>query len=437
MGIAAAGLLSVIAAIRMVSLIAQLPSRSTQVDYSIYYTSAYLMRHGEDPYTTSLNSVAPAFGMRIRYIPGATDPPAFLLMFEPLTILGPEEGYWTWQALNALALAVSLWMLLGRGSGLRPDVAIALAALAVMYPAVINHFYYAQSKMPLLLLLVVTMRLLESRRDIAAGLALALAGLTRIVPLLLLGYLLIERRWRAIASTVIGVIGGLIATGLMIGFPVEFSFVNAIRVLTGTRVLRFDTNVALSSFVSRLYWASFGVDPSAGIEALRHATIAGAALAVAALTCLATLRTAPAEDRDSRAFSLWVVIVILLSPTAWIFNMVILFIPFAQICSAARYGRASRWTIALAAASYTLLMIGCPWGCVGYSGELFYMLASRAGINIEPIARQTATLSLLLAWAAAFAFARSGERTERSIPASARSWPPVDAPQPSNADANV
>ena len=337
-----------------------------------------------------------------------TDPPTFLAMFDP-DDLGPKKAYWTWQALNALALAVSLWMLLGRGSGLRPDVSIALAALAVMYPAVVNHFYYGQNKVQILLLLVLTMRLLESRRDAAAGLALALAGLMRIFPLLLLGYLLIERRWRAVVFAGFGVIAGLLATGLAVGFSVELSFVNAIDALTSPRMLHYDTNVALGSFVSRLYWARFGVDPGAGIEALRHATVAAAALALMALTCLATLRTAPAEDRDSRAFCLWVATAIALSPTAWIHYMVLLFIPFARISSSAGCGRGNGWAIVLAVASYTLLMAGCPWGCVWSSGELFSMLARYAGTGIVPqrIIPQTATLSLLLAWAAAFVFAMS------------------------------
>ena len=98
---AAACLLAAIAAIRTVSLFAQLPSRSTQVDHSIYYASAYLLRRGLNPYTTHLGAVAAALGLHTR-LPGATDPPTFLLMFEPLTILGPKKAYWTWQALNAL-----------------------------------------------------------------------------------------------------------------------------------------------------------------------------------------------------------------------------------------------------------------------------------------------------------------------------------------------
>lgn len=406
-GMTAAALLWLIAAVRMLSLFGQLPSRATQVDYSVYYLSGYLLRHGDNPYSADLNQLADRFGMNTLGIPRATDPPTFLAMFEPLTLLSPQTGFWVWTAINALALAAALWMLLGPGSGLRPDVGIALAALAVMYPAVVSHVYYGQNKVQILLLLVLTMRWLEARRDGAAGLALALAGLMRIFPLLLVGYLVIERRWRAVVFTAIGLIGGLIATGFAIGFRLEWSFVNGIDVLTGTRWLGYYTNVALGSFVSRLYWDRFGVHPGSGIETLRHITVAFAELDVLALACLVTLRSAPKEDSDSRIFCLWVVSAIMLSPTAWIHYMVLLFIPFARICSAASRGRGNGAAIALTIISYALLMGGCPWGCLVYSGEFFHLLAWRAGLHIEAIIWETATLTLLLAWAAALAFAMS------------------------------
>jgi hypothetical protein len=406
-GLTAACLLALLAALRLASFAKQLPSRSTLNDYSIYYVSAYLLRQGENPYTTNLTDPAARLGLVSR-LPGATDPPTYLLMIEPLALLTPQSAYWTWQALNALALTVSLWMLLGRG--LRADLAIALVASAVIYPAVINHFYYGQNKVQILLLLVLAMRFFESRRDAAAGVALALAALTRIFPLLLLGYLLIERRWRAMLFALATITGGMIVTGLAIGFGVEASFFKGFDTLTSTKVINYDTNVALGSFVSRLYWARFGVDPGARIEALRHLTIAAAALGVIALTCIATLRTASRRDPDSRIYSLWVATSILLSPTAWIHYMVMLFIPFARICSAANYRRASRFAITLAVTSYLLLLTGCPWGCTWYSGEFFSVVARHLGIGdaLDLVIRQTATLSLMLGWTAAFVFAMNG-----------------------------
>lgn len=391
-----AACLSAIAAIRIAAMITELPPRYTQADYSIYYLSGYLLRHGGNPYTSDLNALAARFGMDTNAMPHATDPPTFLAMFEPLSALSPEQSYWAWQGLNAIALAASLWMLLGRGSGLRPEAGIALAALAMMYPAVVNHFYFGQNKVQILLLLVLTMRWLEAGRDGAAGLALALAGLMRIFPLLLVGYLVFERRWRALVFTAIGLIGGLLATGFVVGFPVGLSFVHAIDVLTATRLLHYDTNIALASFVSRLYWSRFGEAPGAAIETMRHATIAAAWLGMLGGTCLVTFRNAAAEDRASRLFALWVATAIALSPTAWIHYMVLLFIPFARIFSSADRSHPNRAAIVLAVASYTLLLTVCPQGC------------------ITRYIPYTTTISLLLGWAAALAFA-IGHNSRESV----------------------
>src|SRR5208337_4069325 len=111
-------------------------------------------------------------------------------------------------------------------------------------------------------------------------------------------------------------------------------------------------------------WSRFGVAPETGIETLRHATIAAAWLGMIGLTCLATLRNAPAQDHNSRLFALWVATAIALSPTAWIHYMVLLFIPFARIFSSASRSRPNRGAITLAVASYTLLIAVCPGGCI-------------------------------------------------------------------------
>ena len=99
-------------------MFAELRPRYTQVDYSIYYLSGYLLRHGENGYTTDLNPLAGRLGMDTHdHTARDRSAPTFLAMFEPLTILSPRLGYWTWTAFNALALAASLWMLLGSDPG--------------------------------------------------------------------------------------------------------------------------------------------------------------------------------------------------------------------------------------------------------------------------------------------------------------------------------
>ena len=380
----AAACLAAVAAVRVVLMLVELPARYSQVDFSVYYLSGYLLRSGENPYTSDLTRLGARLGMDTHGIPRATDPPTFLAILEPLTLLPPKPAYWTWQVLNALALAASLWMLLGRRSGLRPEAGIAMAAFAVIDPATVSHFFFAQNKVQILLLLVLAMRWLEVRRDGAAGMALAAACLMRIFPLLIIGYLMIKRRWRAVVFTIAGLIGGLIVTCVLVGLKVVMSFGNAIEVLTATRWLHYDTNVALAAFVSRLYWSRFGESPAAQIEMLRHATITVVSLAMLACTCLVTFRRAPEKDRDSRLYALWVTTAIVLSPTAWIHYMVLLFIPFARIFTSASR---NRFAMALTIASYMLLMTACPDGC------------------ITRFIPYTTTLSLMLAWSAALAFA--------------------------------
>src|SRR5260370_40159437 len=63
----------------------QVRGRVTHWDFSHYYLSALAMRAGLNPYTTDLRSLGRALG--IEGIDHATYPPAFLLCFEPLTLM--------------------------------------------------------------------------------------------------------------------------------------------------------------------------------------------------------------------------------------------------------------------------------------------------------------------------------------------------------------
>ena len=71
------------------------------------------------------------------YISQATDPPTFLLMFEPLTLMPIHESYWVWQAINLAAFIVALVLLFApRFSGLPRPLAMTLTGLAMVYAPV-------------------------------------------------------------------------------------------------------------------------------------------------------------------------------------------------------------------------------------------------------------------------------------------------------------
>src|SRR6185437_8261650 len=136
-----------------------------------------------DPYTTDLDRFGPELHLEIDPIHYATDPPTFLLCFKPLARLPLAEAFWLWTALNFAALVVSLALLL-RDSGVGTWTALALVALALLYPPVGEHFFYGQNKILVLLMLVLLMRWMADGHDAAAGLILGIAVLLRGFPLL-------------------------------------------------------------------------------------------------------------------------------------------------------------------------------------------------------------------------------------------------------------
>ena len=337
------------------ALLNQLPSRPNHFDFSIYYASGLAMREHRDPYTTDLNTIAPALDLEIEPMHYATDPPTYLLAFEPLTLLPLERAFWLWEALNLAALLVSL-ALLFKGSGLGAWTTLAIVALALLYPPVGEHFFYGQNKIFVLLMLALMIRWMAGGHDAAAGLILGVAVLMRGFPLLIVGYLLLRRRWRAIAYTILGIVAGALATIAFLGLPQTLSFSHGLQTVAMPRYLAVPINVSLGAFVSRMYWYSIGAGPGLS-NLIRRLLVAAAQLGVLALTVKATLKSRDSEDLDWRAFALWVVTAVLLAPTAWVHYLVLMLIPFVFMAIAAGHGRANHRAIWMAVASFLLIAL--------------------------------------------------------------------------------
>jgi Glycosyltransferase family 87 len=345
----------IVALMALGSIVARLPARAYQIDFSHYYTSALLLREGVNPYRVDLTSKASELGLDVSDNVRATYPPTFLLCFEPLTLMSPVHSYWTWIALNAIAMAVALVLLLGPRSHLDIATALSLAGFTILFPAFGDNFGYAQSQALILLLLVLAMRGLERGMDRAAGSALAIAVLLRVFPVIMFGYLVVRRRWRALGFAIAGLaIGAAIAIGF-VGLPTALDFRNAIVFVTSNGWLIRPANVALSAFIARMFIYSAGLPLSETFDLARQVIEVACEITLLGLTVIVSKAPADSSDSDSRAFSLWVVTTILLAPTAWLHYLVLLFIPFAQIISASSGGHASSRSLRMTFTSYLVL----------------------------------------------------------------------------------
>jgi hypothetical protein len=378
----------------------QIRGRVTRWDFSHYYLSALAMRAGLNPYTTDLRPLGRTLG--IEGIGHATYPPGFLLCFEPLTLMTPRAAYWTWFGINVAALALALVLLFRESPSLRMRQIMALIPLAILYPPLATHFFYAQTQVLILLLFVLMMWAMGRGYDRTAGLFLALAGLIKIFPLLMVGYFVTRHRWRAVAYTAAGVVAGALVTIAMIGVQRSLGFMNGVHSITSNEFIERPANIALGPFVSRLFWyasGTMGGGQGALLGWVRPVVALAAQLLLLGLTARATWAATAARDADWRAFSLWVVATILLAPTAWIHYAVLLLIPFGVVAAAGWASHAGARAVWLTFASYALLALAMAIEPRLEKG------APLAAIVVD----ECAFISVLLAYCSAYSFATGAE----------------------------
>lgn len=347
-------LLWLLTAFYLVRVFYLLHGREHYEDFAVYYLSALELRADIDPYATSFVPLEKRLGMNTHSIERGTHPPTFLILFEPLTELPLRTAYWTWTGLNFVALAAALVMLLGRRSLLPLETTLVVAALALLYAPVFLHFWFGQSNVLILLMLVLMMRWMERGNAAGAGLLLALAGLMRVFPLPIVAYLLLTRRWRVLAYTAIGLAIGAAATLFLVGTTHSLNFFYAVpEHFNGYAWIATPTNIAMGAFISRIVWWIWG--PAPGY--LRDAAIICADISVLALGARATLVRKAGDDPDRRLFSLWVVTSMMLSPTMWLHVLVLLLLPFIQLVSAFSRNCASRRAMDMAVVSVLLAYV--------------------------------------------------------------------------------
>lgn len=345
------------AALRIMILVHDLPRYENRWDFSHYYAAALAMRQGIDPYVTDLTPEASRLGLELKQINRATYPPTFLVAFEPLTLLSPHAAYWTWFAINVIGLVAALWMLFRDFWGIDPFMAMALVALAMLYPPLWEHFRFAQCQILILVMLILIMRALRRGDERAAGLWLALATLLRVFPILLAGYFIARRRWRAIVYTVVGGAIGAVITIAFVGLGRSLDFRHAIGFVVSPFWLEHDGNLSAAAFLSHLYWHWGGLALPPALEIARIVTSRGVELALFAVSIFVTADAGSSEEQELAWLPLWIAAMIIVAPTAWLNYLVMLYLPFAVFLRAARAGRLSERASRMAIISYLIPLV--------------------------------------------------------------------------------
>ncbi len=392
--------LSLAALIQVYRVYAALPGRIHEEDFADYYAAATIMRQGQNPYHTTLVPVGAKLGLHTKtfqhdeIIP---ETPAFLLCLKALGALPVTSAYWTWIAINFAALIASFYLLLGPGTGLRPVDACVMIALALIYPPLIDLFLTAQSQVLVILGLVLSVRWLSRGRDGLAGLMLGALALLRGYPALMGLYLLLTRRWHALAFMVMGGVLGLVVCAAMMGWHALVDFPLGLAAAGGDRELyKLGWNTAPASLLWRicLYISGWHLGPAG--DRFGRALGYGASLAFMALTLKATLKRGSGPDRDWRLFALWVVTSIEVLPVSWLNYNTLLFVPFALIALARTHNRVSERAMWAAMLSYFLSVFA-------FGGVL--LLDPRLPVVFVILVGESKTVAVMVGYLSAYWFA--------------------------------
>ncbi len=358
--------LSLAALIHLTIVIGSSLPRYRKLDFSSYYTACVAIRQGKNPYHVDLLPLSAQLGLDSGEMNHIADTPPFLVAFEPLTLLPPRIAHALWQSFNLILLAASLWMLLGTPSsiaGLMSTERWSIAALALIYPPVAQNLMFAQTQIVILFLLVVAMRALEDGGEAVAGAAIALAGLLRAYPFLLLFYLAIRSRWSALRWALITTVVGVSLTFASLGIDRSLSWIHVLSWTTGEWQAGRAFNVAVAGFISRMFWYSFGEQLPRAINLMRSAAVLAAQLGFLALTVVASMRAGLDRRREGAVYALWTATAVVISPIAWPHYMVLLLIPFVTLATELRVTPGASRAAWMAAANFVLIGLWLDlWG---------------------------------------------------------------------------
>jgi alpha-1,2-mannosyltransferase len=353
---AAVALLAAVAALQVWQAWDEL--NTSGMDLQQDYIAAQRMRHNDDLYRPFTAQEIASLGVREELGVGMREnahPPPAVALFVPLTWL-PYPAVtlgWTlasvgllWlgtvRLIQTLALPVDgLWRWLG------------LCLLVSWYP-VWQHLHVGQWTIPLFALIVAAWLCLRTGRDGWAGVLIGLAILFKIYPVLLLGYLLLARRWRAVlAALAVCLIVVLLQTLIYPDqWPRYLSYGaphNAAVWVPNSR------NASLMSLGYRLFTGSNEVRPMLPLpwaEPLMRGAVCAAVLGSFAWM-IWRLRQQP--DLDGTV-SLAICLMALLSPISWNHAFIFMLLPLGYVWQQVRT-HLGAWRRAPAVLAITALLL--------------------------------------------------------------------------------
>jgi hypothetical protein len=166
-------------------------------------------------------------------------------------------------------------------------------------------------------------------RDDAAGWLIALMTTMKLYPIVLLGYVILRRRWRGVRGFAIGMVVFNIIGVAVVGVADYVTFVrDVLPIIGGTTA--YVENQTIHAFVARLVAPSYPLAPFYDDNLTAIASVL--ALAIIALSAVVTMRDVPADSSVAALqYGLFVMVMALAIPVAWVGYQVPLYLIWLMV----------------------------------------------------------------------------------------------------------
>ena len=297
-------------------------------------------------------------------------PPFYGMLFVPFVSQDGDRILFFHRVMNTVLLVATAmaWLRMWRLSWRSASAAGVLILLNAR--PIADTMAFGQIDLELLCILTLALWSLRGERDLLAGGLVALGTLLKIYPVLLLAFFVVKGRWRAVAGWILGMLVLNSVAVAVMGWEMHRVYLFEVLPRIGGTTSWVE-NQTIFGFLARL------VSSPKEVAILRNPAVSllGDALAGCALllACYVSLRPArPTSTTYALQYSLFLLLMVLVVPAAWMHYETLLFIPFASLILHWRERAIALSRVAALALAFALIAYGNQWSF--YDGTVMGVL---------------------------------------------------------------
>jgi hypothetical protein len=262
-------------------------------------------------------------------------PPFNAILFIPLALLNYKASIFAWSLLSIIFYFwAGIIVIRTLQIRLKTEWSLVLIAGALAWYPFQVHIALGQLSLFITICIIGAWASLKKHKDITAGVLIGIAALIKLYPLLIIGFLVLSRHWKAAWSALLVFLGGILLTWTLVGRDDFLNYFLTIAPNNGREYATFPINASLSAAAGRTFLNGHWVSPMIHSPALATIVYLAAASLVLLFTGIYVLKTRQQPQGVDIGLAMTCVGMLLVSPITWEHSFSILLLPFGLLLQA-------------------------------------------------------------------------------------------------------